>query len=163
MKPVDLGEIVSAAVDVVRQHPDCPASTRIDVRCTRASVMGDEDLLHRVVVNLVLNAVQATEGDSDVGVEVREATVSEVPPPLHVEGTVLLRVFDNGPGIPEELREKLFDPFVTGRVGGSGLGLAIVQRAVEAHRGAILVDSRPGQGADFRIFIPGSTTEEAAA
>ncbi len=163
VKPVDLGEIVSAAVDVVRQHPDCPASTRIDVRCTRASAMGDEDLLHRVVVNLVLNAVQATEGDSDVGVEVREATVSEVPPPLHVEGTVLLRVFDNGPGIPEELREKLFDPFVTGRVGGSGLGLAIVQRAVEAHRGAILVDSRPGQGADFRIFIPGSTTEKAAA
>ena len=156
--PVDLSKVVKAAVEMVRQHPDCPDTTHIDVRRSEASVEGDEDLLHRVVVNLVLNAVQASEGQADVGVEVRRAKFGEVPPALQAEGAVLLRVFDNGPGIPEELREKLFDPFVTGRVGGSGLGLAIVQRAVEAHRGAVLVDSTPGQGSDFRIFIPVATT-----
>ncbi len=156
--PVDLSKVVKAAVEMVRQHPDCPDTTHIDVRRSEAPVEGDEDLLHRVVVNLVLNAVQASEGQADVGVEVRRAKFGEVPPALQAEGAVLLRVFDNGPGIPEELREKLFDPFVTGRVGGSGLGLAIVQRAVEAHRGAVLVDSTPGQGSDFRIFIPVATT-----
>ncbi len=162
-KPVDLSKVVEAAVEMVRQHPDCPDTTRIDLLRGEASVEGDEDLLHRVVVNLVLNAVQASEGQADIGVEVRRAEAAEVPPTLQVDGTILLRVFDNGPGIPVELREKLFDPFVTGRVGGSGLGLAIVQRAVEAHRGVVLVDSTPGQGSDFRIFIPAGTTGEAAA
>ena len=162
-KPVDLSKVVEAAVEMVRQHPDCPDTTRIDLLRGEASVEGDEDLLHRVVVNLVLNAVQASEGQADIGVEVRRAEAAEVPPTLQVDGTILLRVFDNGPGIPVELREKLFDPFVTGRVGGSGLGLAIVQRAVEAHRGVVLVDSTPGQGSDFRIFIPAATTGEAAA
>ena len=162
-KPVDLSKVVEAAVEMVRQHPDCPDTTHIDLLRGEASVEGDEDLLHRVVVNLVLNAVQASEGQADIGVEVRRAEAAEVPPTLQVDGTILLRVFDNGPGIPVELREKLFDPFVTGRVGGSGLGLAIVQRAVEAHRGVVLVDSTPGQGSDFRIFIPAGTTDEAAA
>jgi two-component system, NtrC family, sensor histidine kinase PilS len=162
-KPVDLSKVVEGAVEMVRQHPDCPDTIHIDLRHSEALVQGDEDLLHRVVANLVLNAVQASEGQADVGVEVRHAQVGEVPPDLQAEGAVLLRVFDNGPGIPEELREKLFDPFVTGRVGGSGLGLAIVQRAVEAHRGAVLVDSTPGQGSDFRIFIPVGTTGEAMA
>lgn len=161
-KPVNLSKVVETAVEMVRQHPDCPDTTRIDMRCGEATVEGDEDLLHRVVVNLVLNAVQASEGQADIGVEVRRAQVGEVPPALQAEATVLLRVFDNGPGIPEELRDKLFDPFVTGRVGGSGLGLAIVQRAVEAHGGAVLVDSTPGQGSDFRIFIPVGTMGEAA-
>ncbi len=61
---------------------------------------------------------------------------------------------DNGPGIPEEIRDRLFDPFVSGRAGGSGLGLAIVQRAVEAHRGLVLVESGPGTGTTFTIFLP---------
>jgi two-component system sensor histidine kinase PilS (NtrC family) len=159
--PVNLSEVVGAAVQMVRQHPDCPDPTRIDVRPSEVSVDGDEDLLHRVVANLVLNAVQASDGQADIGVEVRAAGPGEVPPEFQAGGVILLRVFDNGPGIPDELRERLFDPFVTGRAGGSGLGLAIVQRAVEAHRGAVLVDSTPGEGSDFRIFIPESSTNEA--
>ena len=162
-KPVNLSAVVGAAVEMVRQHPACLDTTRIDVRHSEVSVDGDEDLLHRVVANLVLNAIQASDGQADIGVEVRRAAPGEVPPDLQAGGVVLLRVFDNGPGIPDDLRERLFDPFVTGRVGGSGLGLAIVQRAVEAHRGAVLVDSTPGKGSDFRIFIPVGTTDEAAA
>ncbi len=162
-RPVDLARVVAAAVEIVRQHPDCAQGTRIEVKPFEASVEGDEDLLHRVVVNLVLNAVQAADGDVHVGVEVRDAKLGEVPPSLQGERAVLLRVFDNGPGIPEGLREKLFDPFVSGRNGGSGLGLAVVQRAVEAHRGVVLVHSTPGAGSDFRIFIPISKTGEAAA
>ncbi len=73
---------------------------------------------------------------------------------------VLLRVSDDGPGIPEEVRERLFDPFVSARVGGSGLGLAIVQRAVLAHRGIVFVDSEPGVRTSFTVLLPGKRTTE---
>jgi signal transduction histidine kinase len=131
---------------------------------TDAEVQGDEDLLHRVVVNLVLNAVQATrDATPQITVEVRDAGPADLPGGVVLERPVLLRVTDNGPGIPAELRERLFDPFVTGRVGGSGLGLAIVQRAVLAHRGLVFVDSTPGRGTVFTLLFPGDSPVEAAA
>jgi signal transduction histidine kinase len=80
-----------------------------------------------------------------------------------MEQAVRLQVRDDGPGIPEEIRNRLFDPFVSGRTGGSGLGLAIVQRAVEAHRGLVLVESEPGAGTTFTIFLPAKMLAEDAA
>jgi nitrogen-specific signal transduction histidine kinase len=62
-----------------------------------------------------------------------------------------------------ELRDRLFEPFVTGRVGGSGLGLAIVQRAVQAHRGAVFVDSVPREYTTFTVLLPTKATSEVAA
>ena len=70
---------------------------------------------------------------------------------------------DNGPGIDPDVRDRLFQPFVSGRPGGSGLGLAIVQRAVEAHRGLVLVDSAPGEGTTFTILLHAKMTMEEAA
>jgi len=61
------------------------------------------------------------------------------------------------------VRGRLFQPFVSGRAGGSGLGLAIVQRAVEAHRGVVLLDSAPGRGATFTIYFPANRRREEAA
>jgi signal transduction histidine kinase len=88
---------------------------------------------------------------------------SEIPHGTNLEHAVRLQVRDTGPGIPEEVRERLFQPFVSGRSGGSGLGLAIVQRAVEAHRGLVLVDSTPGAGTTFTIFLPAKMVAEDAA
>jgi signal transduction histidine kinase len=68
-------------------------------------------------------------------------------------GTVALRVRDSGAGIPLEIRDRLFDPFFTTKPGGSGLGLAVVQRAIEAHRGLVFVDSG-GNGTRFTIVLP---------
>src|SRR5205814_791203 len=107
---------------------------------------GDEDLLHRVVSNLVLNAVQATGRGARVEVRVGRPASHELPGGAGIENPVSLAVSDNGPGIPEGLRARLFEPFVTGRVGGTGLGLAIVQRAVAAHRGVVRVAPAPGEG-----------------
>ncbi|MEE8191548.1 MAG: ATP-binding protein [Gemmatimonadales bacterium] len=160
---IHLDAVAAKAADVVRKHPDCPASAVIEVTAEKAVLEGDEDLLHRVAVNLILNAVQATEGEARVTVEVRDAEASDLPPGVPLEHAVLLRVSDNGPGIPQELRERLFEPFVSGRVGGSGLGLAIVQRAVEAHRGVILVESEQGEGTVFSVLLPKSGTTEVAA
>ena len=160
---VDLGTVAVKAADVVRNHPDCPASATIEVTAEKTALEGDEDLLHRVAVNLILNAVQATDGEARVTVEARDAGASDLPPGVLLEHAVLFRVSDNGPGIPQELRERLFEPFVSGRVGGSGLGLAIVQRAVEAHRGVILVESKEGEGTVFSVLLPRSGTTEVAA
>src|SRR5438552_18092341 len=78
-------------------------------------------------------------------------------------GPLSLRVSDNGPGIPADLQERLFEPFATGRVGGTGLGLAIVQRAVEAHRGLVLVDTKAGGGTTFTVYFPAARRKEEAA
>lgn len=162
-RSLDLGGVVEAAIEVVREHPDCPEDAVIEVARRPAPIDGDEDLLHRVVVNLILNAVQAPAQSPRVRVEVREAEGRELPAGVTLRSAVLLRVADNGPGIPPELKERVFEPFVTGRAGGSGLGLAIVQRAVQAHRGVILVESAPGEGSVFNVLLPASGTTEVAA
>jgi len=162
-KPVDLTQVLRSAVDVVRQHPACRPQTEMRVVADCPPLVGDEDLLHRVVANLVLNAVQAANGDVTVTVEARRARQSELPRGALMTAAVLLRVSDNGPGIPTDLRERLFDPFVSGRIGGSGLGLAIVQRAVEAHQGYVFVESTSGKGSTFTILLPLGGSDEAAA
>lgn len=162
-KPVDLGVLCRSAADLVRQHPECREETEIRVVAEDVTVEGDDDLLHRVVVNLVLNAVQAANGRVHVTIETRRAHPGDLPRGTTMDAPVLLRVADDGPGIPTELRDRLFDPFVTGRVGGSGLGLAIVQRAVQAHRGVIFVESQAGRGSTFTILLPATGSHEAAA
>ena len=161
--PVDLQAVVTAAARMVREHPDCRPEIEIRVQGARTVLDGDEDLLHRVVANLLLNAVQAARGAAVVTVTTRPAKVAELPGGCTIEQPVCLEVKDTGPGIPEELRQRLFQPFVTGRVGGTGLGLAIVQRAVEAHRGMVLVDSHLGKGTTFTIFFPARRAAEEAA
>lgn len=161
--PVDLQGVVTAAARMVREHPDCRPDIEIRVQGARTVLDGDEDLLHRVVANLILNAVQAARGPTLIQVSTRPAKTAELPGGCSIEQPVCLEVKDDGPGIPADLRDRLFEPFVTGRVGGTGLGLAIVQRAVEAHRGVVLVDSAPTRGTTFTIFFPARrATEEAA-
>lgn len=159
----DLLSAVQDAVQVVRSHPECSAGVEIVVKGEPLLLQGDEDLLHRVVSNLVLNAVQAGGQQVRVEVEIRRAAPEELPAGVEIEEPVLLKVSDNGPGIGAEVRERLFQPFVSGRAGGHGLGLAVVQRAVQAHRGVILVETAPGGGAVFQIFLPRQLTAEAGA
>ncbi|HEX6433832.1 MAG TPA: ATP-binding protein [Gemmatimonadales bacterium] len=161
--PLDLHSVVVAVVRLIRAHPDCRPDAVITIEGEHTLLEGDEDLLHRVVANLVLNAVQAARGPIRITVTVAAAQASEIPHGTDLEHAVRLQVRDNGPGIPEEVRERLFQPFVSGRSGGSGLGLAIVQRAVEAHRGLVLVDSGPGSGTTFTIFLPAKMVAEDAA
>jgi signal transduction histidine kinase len=157
---VDLREVATAAVHLVEAHPDCHADTVIKVSGPTTVIDADEDLLHRVLVNLVLNAVQAAGGPVTVTVSTGPALQSDVPRGSGIESPIRLDVKDNGPGIPADIRDRLFQPFVSGRPGGSGLGLAIVQRAVEAHRGLITVSSAVGQGTTFTIFLPANWSAE---
>ena len=162
-RPMDLHAVAEAAIRLVRQHPECERGVKITLEGTATAMEGDEDLVHRVVSNLVLNAVQAAGPNAAVVVRIGRAAPDELPGAAGIENPVTLRVSDNGPGIPDELQQRLFEPFATGRVGGTGLGLAIVQRAVEAHRGLVLVDTQAGRGTTFTIYFPAARRKEEAA
>ena len=162
-RPMDLHAVAEAAIRLVRQHPDCAAGVKITLEGGPTPMEGDEDLLHRVVSNLVLNAVQAAGSRATIKVRTGLAAATELPGGAGIDNPVALRVTDNGPGIPADLQPRLFVPFATGRVGGTGLGLAIVQRAVEAHRGLVLVDTKAGGGTTFTIYFPAARRKEEAA
>lgn len=155
--PVDLHALARDAARLVREHPECTAQVRLEVEGDPTWIEGDADLLQRVLINLLLNAVQAVAGhDSGAGtvrVRVDQPDPEGLPLGRGFDDPVRLRVSDNGPGVDPELVPRLFEPFVSGRPGGSGLGLAIVQRAVEAHRGLVFVDSAPHAGTTFTIYL----------
>jgi two-component system sensor histidine kinase PilS (NtrC family) len=166
IEALDAGDLVRKAVLLAGAHPD----KRNDVRVTIAappqaiSLQGDEDLMHRAVFNLVLNAVQAVsfqslaqDGGGHVHIETSRAAETEgTPRPSGVRWsgeTLLIAVSDNGPGVPEELRNTMFEPFVTTKQGGSGLGLSVVHRAVEAHGGVVMAEAL-NPGTRFTILLP---------
>jgi signal transduction histidine kinase len=102
--------------------------------------------IEQVVLNLLANALEAVEADGRVQIEVREAA-----------GEALLVVRDNGCGLSDEVRQKLFEPFFTRRKSGqgTGLGLTIAERIVRDHGGQIEAESQgPGQGSTFRVRLP---------
>jgi len=160
---VDIGEIVRAAVTLASSHPDRRDGVRVTcaVPATGSLVVeGDEDLLHRAVFNLALNAVQASPDRGEVRVEAMllDNAGDSMPFGAGFEaGSIAVRVSDQGAGISDEIREKLFDPFFTTKQGGSGLGLAVVHRAIEAHRGLVFFDSKPG-GTRFTVILPRTHT-----
>ncbi len=156
---VDVARLVRHAIDVVEAHPQAAGvqvSLVIDPGADGAAVHGDEDLLHRAVLNLALNAVQwaGPGGRAEIAVDVAETDL--LAPSLGAATAVRLRVSDTGPGVPEEHVEHVFDPFFTERPGGTGLGLALVQRAADAHGGAVFVDQSRGEGwgATFAFYLP---------
>jgi PAS domain S-box-containing protein len=128
---------------------------RVEVRPAQPrglEVAGDLALLERVLVNLIENGRIAAGARGTVVVHARAERAG-----------VELVVEDDGPGIPPELRDRLFRPFVTGRSDGIGLGLFLVHRIVELHRGRIEVAPRGGGGTVFTVHLPGIREHERAA
>ena len=157
---VDVAQLTRTVCATVAQHPDCGEAVLLDVRLEGDGpflVDGDADLLHRALFNLTLNAVQATGPTGAVCLTLGRAADAAIG-----GETVIVHVRDDGPGIPDALRDRLFEPFVTGKPGGSGLGLPIVHRAAEAHGGAVLVDS-DADGTTFSLVLPVARPTDAAS
>lgn len=157
MRRLDLLDIARNAAELASSHPGRTSGTTVVCDFPRAplEVMGDEDILHRAFFNLVLNALQASPDAGIVRLEAATLLPQQLDwrAPAFDSGAVALRVIDSGPGIPEESRARLFHPFFSTKQNGSGLGLAIVHRAVEAHRGVVMVDSDM-RGARFTVLLP---------
>jgi two-component system, NtrC family, nitrogen regulation sensor histidine kinase GlnL len=130
-------------------------------------VWGHRDQLVQAVLNLVKNAAEAVTQDGQHSPEITLITGYQHGMRLAVPGSrarldlpLLVSVRDNGPGIPEDIRPHLFEPFVTSKTSGSGLGLALVAKIIGDHGGLIEVDSRPGR-TEFRLHLPVLADEEA--
>lgn len=114
-------------------------------------VAAEAHRLHQVFLNLVRNAREAMPAGGDLTVRTRfERSAAK----CGGRPAAVVEVSDRGPGIPPEIQAQVFNPFFTTKDGGTGLGLAISLRIVEDHGGAIEVQSPPGQGATFRVFLP---------
>jgi two-component system sensor histidine kinase PilS (NtrC family) len=157
-EPVNLARIARDAATLAAAHPDRDSTVRVTCVLPEGDdvqIEGDEDLLHRAVFNLALNAVQASPASSEVRVEVAHGCFDPLPAGIAFEGdAVSLRVSDAGPGIPAGIRDRMFDPFFTTKANGSGLGLAVVHRAIEAHRGLVFVDNGLRGGTRFTVILP---------
>ena len=121
-------------------------------------LVGDIEQLIQAVLNVVRNAAQALLSDANGGRggtivlrtrSVRQVTIARQRHKLALE----LQVTDDGPGVPEEIRDRVFNPLVSGREGGSGIGLALVQTYVQNHGGVVEFDSRPGRTI-FTLLLP---------
>jgi len=117
-----------------------------NLNCSRKYIEGNETQLSQLILNLIINAFHA------LGEEGGEVTVTTE----KVGSDIMIEVADNGPGIPDDIKEKIFDPFFTTKEAGvgTGLGLAIALQAAEDHKGRLEVESEEGKGASFKVFIP---------
>lgn len=118
---------------------------------------GDKEQLIQALLNIVRNGAEALReqighGNACIVLRTRAARKVTIAKRLH-KLALELHVIDNGPGIPEDIRDRIFYPLVTGRDGGSGLGLTLAQSFVQRHDGLIECESRPGR-TDFRIVLP---------
>jgi nitrogen-specific signal transduction histidine kinase len=120
-------------------------------------IQGDHHQLCQLFTNLLINAFEALEGRGAVDVTAREGVLEEEAHGAGGEGhltrTVVVEVSDNGPGVPKELRDRIFNAFFTTKPQGSGLGLAIVRKVVDAHDGRIDIQTG-AHGTRFRVTLP---------
>lgn len=167
-RPVNMAVLVREVLALVQTHPDAEGRT-FTVRTGPAEadfvVRGAEDLLHRALLNLLLNATQWAGPGGTVEVEVSGIHSDILAPGEGIRDLVQVVVTDSGPGVPPDLAEHIFDAFFTLRPGGTGLGLALVQRAMEAHGGAVFVGhaeppDRPG--ATFTLYLPANYAAQPA-
>ena len=166
VEPLDFAALLRDTINLVLAHPDRAPATRILLATDRTEqpMQGDADLLHRAFFNLVLNAAQAVGDSGTVRVTICEATSDTVPGGVVPEtGAVRVVIEDDGPGMPADVRDRIFTPFFTTKPRGTGLGLPVVHRAIEAHRGVVLVDSAPGQGTRFTIILPRIQSDTGAS
>ena len=160
-KPVDVSRLMSEVIETVRRNPAAEGRATItaEVLDDMEGLWGDPELLHRTLLNLVLNAVQVGDPAEAVTVRVVADALRPdlVPSEVSLGHPVRIRVVDDGPGIEAEDLPRIFDPFYTRRPGGSGLGLSIAHRAVQAHGGALIASSNAGEGATFAMVLPRRT------
>jgi two-component system nitrogen regulation sensor histidine kinase GlnL len=153
---VNIHEVCERVCSVILAEYPIGLAIDRDYDASVPELRGDREQLIQALLNVVRNAAQALQpriqaGDACVQLRTRVAPQGSM---LRACKLALdLRVMDNGPGIPEELKERVFDPLVSGREGGSGLGLSLAQEFIHQNGGMIDFESVPGR-TDFRILLP---------
>lgn|GEM_PF-735602 len=151
--PTDMAALVKRVLARMQ-----PALDRTGVKSMFSSpedlpqAMADPLSIEQVILNLIDNAAKAMPEGGHLGVSLQLSALESGAPAVEV------RVADTGQGLPPQVRDKLFQPYVTTRADGHGLGLALSRHILDAHRGALRADSYPGSGTVFRVFLPVATS-----
>lgn len=123
------------------------------------AVIADLAQMQQVILNLAVNACDAMPRRGTLSLSTTNVELTESFNGIQPGDYVMLQVADTGSGIPRAARKRLFEPFFTTKASGTGLGLSTVQRIVQQHGGIIEVESEPGQGSRFRIYLPSDLTQ----
>jgi PAS domain S-box-containing protein len=156
--PLDLNELIEEVLMLLRPEVR-KAGVTIQRNLDRSisKVVAQRIQIEQVILNLLKNAIEAMVNSNT---ETRNLVITTEMGGSH---SVIVSVEDSGPGISSEMRDALFDPFITSKKKGLGLGLSISQGIIEAHRGNLYLDSSSGEGATFRFALPldhGETSHE---
>ncbi|NTW52139.1 MAG: PAS domain S-box protein [Chlorobiaceae bacterium] len=158
---VSVQAVISEAMKLLR--PSIPSTITIeqDIDESCKNILADPSQIHQVIVNLCTNAFQAMEDTvGHLRIGLREIVVDKhlrkTLPALHEDNYVQLSISDTGTGMDEATMERIFEPFFTTKAmnKGTGLGLSVVHGIVTGYKGVISVDSRPGKGTSFNIYLP---------
>lgn len=155
MQKVSPSDAVDMAVQLLRHRLES-YDVKVEIQREKRlpEITADPDQLKEVLVNLMVNACEAMVNGGLIVINETEDFAENLGP------TVVLKVQDSGPGVPENIQEKLFQPFFSTKGEGTGLGLSIATRIVEEHGGWIDLKSREGEGSTFIITLPAKGSKE---
>ena len=160
MRPVQLDRIIKEACDLLRASLPTTIEIHTEIQ-SDAFILGDPTQMHQVLMNLCTNAGHAMrDRGGRLTITLREAEDDELRekrlPGMTAEAYLQLTVDDTGHGIPPGIIDRIFDPFFTTKehTEGTGMGLSVAHGIIKSHGGSIDVESRPGQGTTFRIYLP---------
>jgi nitrogen fixation/metabolism regulation signal transduction histidine kinase len=153
---VDLNHLVAEVAELYRVR-EIPVAIELSLDPEATTVEADAGRVRQILHNLIRNAVEALEGQDDATVHITTRGAEEFE--LHA---VFIMVEDNGPGIPPDSVDRIFDPYVTTKPKGTGLGLAIVKKLVEEHGGWVEASNRAEGGARITIALPADEEARSA-
>ena len=158
MERTDLADVLQQSVTMAESKARRgEVKVAMHVEPALPMIEGDHHQLSQVFTNLVANAFEALDGKGHITISASTSTIEADPAFVGVlppTPAVMVDVADDGPGVPADVTDKIFNPFFTTKVTGTGLGLAIVRKIVDAHDGRIDVSSAPDTGTRFRVTLP---------
>ena len=172
-KSTHLATQIDEAMKIIRASTPSTVSVEVANRCQDDLATVDPSQFQQIVMNLCSNAVQALAEDGGTILVEIDDVADDDPNAAGLDSPewyLRLTVADNGPGVPKDVQDRIFDPFFTTKPPGqgTGIGLSVVHGIVKNHEGLVVLDSEPGQGAAFHVYLPrarrpvGATPEPAA-
>ena len=163
LSEIDLGQSVHNLMSMLKRLLGTGVKIECDIRDPLPPTFGDSAMIDQVLINLAVNARDAMPDGGTLTVRI-QAVHTEPPVSQETRDTnswIKVSVIDTGSGIPAEIRDHIFDPFFTTKESGkgTGLGLATVHGIISQHEGWLELESEPGEGAEFRFFLPAMPDE----
>ncbi|MBN2424207.1 MAG: response regulator [Calditrichaceae bacterium] len=165
LKPVNMNDVIKETIKILKSTFPKSIELRMNYGKNIPLINADESQLHQILINLCVNARDAIKGKGIISITTKRIFIDSEIAKVYNDGSeglfVVLEVIDNGIGMKQEIISRIFEPFFTTKEQGkgTGLGLSMIYGFVKSHKGFIDVESNPGKGSVFRIFLPATDAE----